>query len=164
LLAARRCNEFRPLPSGYQQFLFVQRLVLYALAIEVGFKALALHSIGSAPRGRCRRARHARLDRARPQGARPTSPIAMLDVQDVFSAVRELISKEALAEAGELGITKRRKRRRKVQRTDAATGQMITEELQEDDDSPDAAPVEASATPASGPALPAGAVVAQKTS
>ncbi len=51
LLAARLCNEFRPLPSGYQQFLFVPSLVLYAFAIEVGFKALALHSSGSAPRG-----------------------------------------------------------------------------------------------------------------
>jgi hypothetical protein len=51
LLAARRCNEFRPLPSGYQQFLFVPSLVLYAFAIEVGCKALALHSLGSAPRG-----------------------------------------------------------------------------------------------------------------
>ncbi len=51
LLAARRCNEFRPLPSGHQQFLFVPSLVLYAFAIEVGFKALALHASGSAPRG-----------------------------------------------------------------------------------------------------------------
>jgi len=37
LLAARRCNEFQP-PSGYLQFLFVPSLVLYAFAIEVGFK------------------------------------------------------------------------------------------------------------------------------
>ncbi len=51
LLAARRCNEFRPLPSGHQQFLFVPSLVLYAFAMEVGFKALALHASGAAPRG-----------------------------------------------------------------------------------------------------------------
>ena len=51
LLAARRCNEFQPLPSGYLQFLFVPSLVLYAFAIEVGFKALALHASGAAPRG-----------------------------------------------------------------------------------------------------------------
>lgn len=51
LLAARRCNEFRPLPSGYQQFLFVPSVVLYGFAIEVGFKALALHASGAAPRG-----------------------------------------------------------------------------------------------------------------
>jgi hypothetical protein len=50
LLAARRCNEFQP-PSGYLQFLFVPSLVLYAFAIEVGFKALALHASGAAPRG-----------------------------------------------------------------------------------------------------------------
>jgi hypothetical protein len=51
LLAARRCNEFRPLPSGHQQFLLVPSLVLYAFAIEIGFKALALHASGVAPRG-----------------------------------------------------------------------------------------------------------------
>lgn len=51
LLAARRCNEFQPLPSGHQQFLFVPSLVLYAFAIEVGLKALALQASGVAPRG-----------------------------------------------------------------------------------------------------------------
>jgi len=51
LLAARRCNEFRPLPSGHQQFLFVPSIVLYAFAIEVGFKALALHASGDRPKG-----------------------------------------------------------------------------------------------------------------
>jgi hypothetical protein len=59
---------------------------------------------------------------------------AMLDLQDVFNAVRDVISKEALAEAGELGITKRRKKRRKVQRQDAATGGTITEEIEVEDD------------------------------
>ena len=51
LLAASRCNEFRPLQSGYLQFLFVPSLVLYAFAIEVGFKALQLHASGAAPKG-----------------------------------------------------------------------------------------------------------------
>jgi hypothetical protein len=59
---------------------------------------------------------------------------AMLDLEDVFKAVRDVISKEALAEAGDLGITKRRKRRRKVQRTDTTTGQTVTEEVEVDDD------------------------------
>jgi hypothetical protein len=68
---------------------------------------------------------------------------AMLDLDDVFRAVRDVISKEALAEAGDLGITKRRKKRRKVQKTDAATGQTVTEEV--DDDEPESA--DASATP-----------------
>jgi len=58
---------------------------------------------------------------------------AMLDIEDVFKAVRDVISKEALAEAGDLGITKRRKRRKKVQRTDATTGETVTEEVEEDD-------------------------------
>ncbi len=73
---------------------------------------------------------------------------AMLDIEDVFKAVRDVISKEALAEAGDLGITKRRKRRRRVQRTDAVTGETVTEEVEEDD-APDAA-----AAPAAAPAPP----------
>lgn len=51
MLAARRCNEFRPLPSGYLQYQFVPSLVLYAFGIEVGFKALALQTSCVAPRG-----------------------------------------------------------------------------------------------------------------
>jgi predicted type IV restriction endonuclease len=58
---------------------------------------------------------------------------AMLDIEDVFKAVRDVISKEALADAGDLGITKRRKRRRRVQRTDAVTGETVTEEVEEDE-------------------------------
>jgi predicted type IV restriction endonuclease len=58
---------------------------------------------------------------------------AMLDIEDVFRAVRDVISNEALAQAGDLGIVKRRRRRRKVQRTDAVTGQNVTEEIEEDD-------------------------------
>lgn len=51
LLAAQRCNEFRPLPSGTLQFLLVPSLVCYAFSIEVGLKALALHAGGAAPYG-----------------------------------------------------------------------------------------------------------------
>ncbi|SRR6266849_985229 len=51
LLAARRCNEFRELPPGYLQFLSVPTIVLYAFVIEIGFKALALHTLGTAPKG-----------------------------------------------------------------------------------------------------------------
>jgi hypothetical protein len=61
---------------------------------------------------------------------------AMLDIQDVFRAVRDVISNEALANAGDLGIVKKRKRRRKVQRTDTATGQTVTEEVEVEDDAP----------------------------
>jgi len=49
LLAARRCNEFRPPPSGHQQFLFVPSLICYAFSVELGLKALALFE-GKAPR------------------------------------------------------------------------------------------------------------------
>lgn len=45
-----------------------------------------------------------------------------------------MLSKEALAEAGDLGIRKRRKRRRKVQRTDAATGAIAADEIEEEDE------------------------------
>ncbi len=76
---------------------------------------------------------------------------AMLDIEDIFKAVRDVISKEALADAGDLGITKRRKRRRRVQRTDAATGQTVTEEVEEDD-TEDTAQVPAAAGPTPIPA------------
>jgi len=57
---------------------------------------------------------------------------ARLDVEDVFKAVRDVLSKEALAEAGDLGIRKKRRRRRKVQRTDEATGATVTEEVEDE--------------------------------
>jgi predicted type IV restriction endonuclease len=57
---------------------------------------------------------------------------ARLDLEDVFKAVRDVLSKEALADAGDLSFRKKRKRRRKVQRTDAATGTVVTEEVEED--------------------------------
>jgi hypothetical protein len=57
---------------------------------------------------------------------------AMLEIDDVFRAVRDVISKAALAEAGDLGIVKRRKKRKKVQKTDVATGTTVTEEVEED--------------------------------
>jgi hypothetical protein len=58
---------------------------------------------------------------------------ARLDVEDVFKAVRDVLSREALGDAGDLGIRKKRKRRRKVERTDAATGTVVTEEVEEDE-------------------------------
>jgi predicted type IV restriction endonuclease len=59
---------------------------------------------------------------------------AMLEIDDVFRAVRDVISKAALAEAGDLGIVKRRKRRKKVQKADATTGKAVTEEVEVDED------------------------------
>jgi hypothetical protein len=59
---------------------------------------------------------------------------ARLDIQDVFSAIRDVLSKDALMEAGDITITKSRKRRwrRKIARTDAATGETVMEEIEED--------------------------------
>jgi hypothetical protein len=51
MLAAQRCNEHRPLPSGHFQFLLVPSLVNYAFSIEVGLKALAMKESGNAGRG-----------------------------------------------------------------------------------------------------------------
>ncbi len=48
MLAAQRCGEHRPLPSGHLQILFVPSLVCYAFSAEVGLKALALHERGEA--------------------------------------------------------------------------------------------------------------------
>ena len=46
---------------------------------------------------------------------------ARLEMEDVFNAVRDTLSKEALLEAGDIGMRKRRKKRRKTTKTDAAT-------------------------------------------
>lgn len=74
---------------------------------------------------------------------------ARLDMDDVFKAVRDVLSKEALADAGDLGITKKRKKRKKVQKTDAATGHTVTEEVEVDgDDDGQADPAAAEAAPA----------------
>jgi predicted type IV restriction endonuclease len=59
---------------------------------------------------------------------------AMLDIEDVFKAVRDVVSKEALADAGDLGITKKRKKRRKVVVKNAMTGESTTQEVEVDDD------------------------------
>lgn len=74
---------------------------------------------------------------------------ARLDMDDVFKAVRDVLSKESLADAGDLGIRKKRRRRRKVLRTDAATGATVTEEVEEDGSDDDAAP--GAAAPADAP-------------
>jgi len=59
---------------------------------------------------------------------------ARLDVQDVFNAVRDTLSKESLAEAGDLSLRRKKRKKRKVQRKDPATGQVIEQEVEEDDD------------------------------
>jgi len=71
---------------------------------------------------------------------------ARLDLQDVFNAIRDVLSKEALLEAGDISIKKSRKRRRRVTqtRTDAATGAEVTEEVEvETDESEDDGPASA---------------------
>lgn len=55
---------------------------------------------------------------------------ARLEMDDVFRAVRDALSKEALLEAGDITRTKRRKKRRKATKTDAASEQPVTEELE----------------------------------
>lgn len=62
---------------------------------------------------------------------------ARLEMKDVFGAVRDVLSKEALADAGELWLPKKRRKRRKVQRTIATTGQTVVEEVEVDDDGPE---------------------------
>ncbi len=64
---------------------------------------------------------------------------ALLDIEDVFAAVRDVLSKEALMEAGDITVKKRRKKRRKVTRTktDPATGATASEEVEEEVDDGD---------------------------
>jgi hypothetical protein len=58
---------------------------------------------------------------------------ARLEMEDVFNAVRDTLSKEALLEAGDIGMRKRRKKRRKTTKTDADMTR--TEGLEEPDES-----------------------------
>jgi hypothetical protein len=62
---------------------------------------------------------------------------ARLEMEDVFNAVRDALSKEALLEAGEISMRKKRKKKKKVTKTDPATGQTVTEEQEvEEDEAP----------------------------
>lgn len=64
---------------------------------------------------------------------------ARLEMQDVFNAIRDALSKEALLEAGDINMTKRRKKRKKMIKTDTATGQTCAAEVEED--TPDEEPI-----------------------
>lgn len=57
----------------------------------------------------------------------------MLEIKDVFSAIKDLLSKDALLEAGEISLPRRKRRRRKIKQTDAS-GQVHEVEVEEDDD------------------------------
>jgi hypothetical protein len=59
---------------------------------------------------------------------------ARLDVQDVFNAIRDSLSKEALAEAGDLSLRKKKRKRRKIRRQDPCTGQVTEEEVEDESD------------------------------
>jgi hypothetical protein len=61
---------------------------------------------------------------------------ARLGIEDVFNAVRDVLTKEALVEAGDISITKRRRRRKKSQRLGAGGAGDATG----DDSGPPAAP------------------------
>lgn len=76
---------------------------------------------------------------------------ARLELQDVFNAVREALSKEALLEAGDITMKKKRKKKRKVTKTDTATGQTVTEEVEVDDDDDPAAKSENATITAAAP-------------
>jgi hypothetical protein len=71
---------------------------------------------------------------------------ARLDMQDVFNAVRDSLSKEALAEAGDLNLrSKKKRRKRKIQQKDPTTGQVTEQEIEEEVNDTEAAPVAATA-------------------
>lgn len=56
---------------------------------------------------------------------------ARLELEDVFNAVREALSKEALLEAGDITMKKKRKKRKKkITTTDTATGEIVTAEVE----------------------------------
>jgi hypothetical protein len=59
---------------------------------------------------------------------------ARLEIEDVFNAVRDALSKEALLEAGDISMPKKKKKRKKVTKADATTGQTVTEEKEVEED------------------------------
>lgn len=59
---------------------------------------------------------------------------ALLELEDVFRAVRDVLSKEALADAGDLGVQKKRKRRKRIASTDPKSGQVSADDLDAPDD------------------------------
>lgn len=82
---------------------------------------------------------------------------ARLDLEDVFQAVKEVISKDALMAVGDITFGKKRKRRRKrkVKQVDAATGQTTEVEIEEDhDDDEPAAEAAEGATTSATPSAP----------
>jgi hypothetical protein len=73
---------------------------------------------------------------------------ARLDIMDVFNAVRDALSKEALAEAGDLNLRSRKKRRkRKIQQKDPTTGQITEQEIEEEDNETEASPAATASKP-----------------
>jgi hypothetical protein len=67
----------------------------------------------------------------------------------VFNAIRDILSKEALLDAGDISIKKNKKRRRRVQKTDAVTGETVTEEVEEEVPEEEESPIrQAPAVPA----------------
>lgn len=59
---------------------------------------------------------------------------ARLEMSDVFNAVKEALSKDALMAAGDITMKKKRKKRRKVSKVDAATGQTTEVEVETEED------------------------------
>lgn len=57
---------------------------------------------------------------------------ARLDLQDVFVGVKEVISKDALLAVGDITLSTRRKRRRRVKKVDEQTGQVTETDVEEE--------------------------------
>jgi hypothetical protein len=79
-----------------------------------------------------------------------TAP-ARLEIEDVFNAIRDVLTKEALLEVGDITIKKSKKRRRRMQKVDAE-GQTHEVEVEEDED--DVNPVVTPPTSTTAPTLP----------
>ena len=75
---------------------------------------------------------------------------ARLELADVFAGVKDVLSKDAILAAGDITLAKKRKKRRKVKKLDASTGQSMEVEVEEEVESE--APEAGNPTPPSGPA------------
>ena len=72
---------------------------------------------------------------------------ARLELTDVFAGVKDVLSKDAILAAGDITLSKKRKRRRKVRKVDASTGQTVEIEEEVDADAPEAATPQTASTP-----------------
>ena len=65
---------------------------------------------------------------------------ARLEFSEVFTALKDVLSKDALEQAAGITMPRRRKKRRKIKQVDAVTGKTTEIEVETDEDENDESP------------------------